>query len=491
MISEYVRVLGGFMQSYIILFLINLILSMFIIFLGKKKPVSTILWVMAINFLPIIGFILYLIIGQDLSGRRMFDKKGVLSEDLRKNADKQLEEIKSGDLELKDKTKQYLEIIEMFNKGEMELIYTDNDIRKYNDGRDMFKDLFQDIEKAEESVYIQSYILKSDGLGKKLFEVLKAKAKEGLDVVLLVDGMGGRNFRKSDMRVLEEAGVKVAIFFPGLFRRINTRVNYRNHRKIIAIDHNIGYVGGLNIGDEYLSKDPKFGFWRDTHLRIAGDAVIGLEFRLFLDYRFAAKKNDAKFMTRVPAFRKENEKGEKEICIVTSGPDSKVDSIRNGYGKLITRARKSIYIQTPYFIPDSGLYNALKCAALAGCDINIMIPKKRDHPFVHWASLWFLGDLLQWGVKAYLYEGGFLHAKVLLCDDYLSSVGTANFDIRSFELNFEANAFVFDEELNKSLKEDFMNDVKKSTQLTQEIYDQRSAFVKFREGISRLLSPIL
>ena len=491
MISEYVRVLGGFMQSYIILFLINLTLSMFIIFLGKKKPVSTILWVMAINFLPIIGFILYLIIGQDLSGRRMFDKKGVLSEDLRKNADKQLEEIKSGDLELKDKTKQYLEIIEMFNKGEMELIYTDNDIRKYNDGRDMFKDLFQDIEKAEESVYIQSYILKSDGLGKKLFEVLKAKAKEGLDVVLLVDGMGGRKFKKSDMRALEEAGVKVAIFFPGLFRRINTRVNYRNHRKIIAIDHNIGYVGGLNIGDEYLSKDPKFGFWRDTHLRIAGDAVIGLEFRLFLDYRFAAKKNDAKFMTRVPAFRKENEKGEKEICIVTSGPDSKVDSIRNGYGKLITRARKSIYIQTPYFIPDSGLYNALKCAALAGCEINIMIPKKRDHPFVHWASLWFLGDLLQWGVKAYLYEGGFLHAKVLLCDDYLSSVGTANFDIRSFELNFEANAFVFDEELNKSLKEDFMNDVKKSTQLTQEIYDQRSAFVKFREGISRLLSPIL
>lgn len=491
MISEYVRVLGGFMQSYIILFLINLILSMFIIFLGKKKPVSTILWVMAINFLPIIGFILYLIIGQDLSGRRMFDKKGVLSEDLRKNADKQLEEIKSGDLELKDKTKQYLEIIEMFNKGEMELIYTDNDIRKYNDGRDMFKDLFQDIEKAEESVYIQSYILKSDGLGKKLFEALKTKAKEGLDVVLLVDGMGGRKFKKSDMRALEEAGVKVAIFFPGLFRRINTRVNYRNHRKIIAIDHNIGYVGGLNIGDEYLSKDPKFGFWRDTHLRIAGDAVIGLEFRLFLDYRFAAKKNDAKFMTRVPAFRKENEKGEKEICIVTSGPDSKVDSIRNGYGKLITRARKSIYIQTPYFIPDSGLYNALKCAALAGCDINIMIPKKRDHPFVHWASLWFLGDLLQWGVKAYLYEGGFLHAKVLLCDDYLSSVGTANFDIRSFELNFEANAFVFDEELNKSLKEDFMNDVKKSTQLTQEIYDQRSAFVKFREGISRLLSPIL
>lgn len=491
MISEYVKVLGGFMQSYIILFLINLILSMFIIFLGKKKPVSTILWVMAINFLPIIGFILYLIIGQDLSGRRMFDKKGVLSEDLRKNADKQLEEIKSGDFELKDKTKQYLEIIEMFNKGEMELIYTENDIRKYNDGRDMFKDLFQDIENAEESVYIQSYILKSDGLGKKLFEALKAKAKEGLDVVLLVDGMGGRNFRKSDMRALEEAGVKVAIFFPGLFRRINTRVNYRNHRKIIAIDHNIGYVGGLNIGDEYLSKDPQFGFWRDTHLRIAGDAVIGLEFRLFLDYRFAAKKNDAKFMTRVPAFRKENEKGEKEICIVTSGPDSKVDSIRNGYGKLITRARKSIYIQTPYFIPDSGLYNALKCAALAGCDINIMIPKKRDHPFVHWASLWFLGDLLQWGVKAYLYEGGFLHAKVLLCDDYLSSVGTANFDIRSFELNFEANAFVFDEELNKSLKEDFMNDVKKSTQLTQEIYDQRSAFVKFREGISRLLSPIL
>ena len=275
MISEYVRVLGEFMQSYIILFLINLALSLFIIFLGKKKPVSTILWVMAINFLPIIGFILYLIIGQDLSGRRMFDKKGVLSADLRKNADKQLEEIKSGNFELKDRTKQYLEIIEMFNKGEMEFIYTENDIRKYNDGRDMFKDLFQDIENAKESIYIQSYILKSDELGKKLFEALKAKAKEGLDVILLVDGMGGRNFRKSDMRDLEESGVKVSIFFPGLFKRINTRVNYRNHRKIIVIDHNIGYVGGLNIGDEYISKNKRFGFWRDTHLRIAGGNSYG------------------------------------------------------------------------------------------------------------------------------------------------------------------------------------------------------------------------
>lgn len=491
MIGQYVRVLGEFMQSYIILFLINFALSMFIVFVDKKKPVSTILWVMAINFLPIIGFILYLIIGKDLFGEKMFDKKGVLSADLRKNAEKQLEEIKTGDLELKDRTKQYLEIIEMFNKGEMELIYTENDIKKYNDGRDMFRDLFEDIENAKTSIYIQSYILKSDELGKKLFEALKAKVKEGVEVILLVDGMGGRNFKRSDMRDLEEAGVKLAIFFPGLFKRINTRVNYRNHRKIIVIDHNIGYVGGLNIGDEYISKNKRFGFWRDTHLRIVGDAVIGLELRLFLDYRFAAKKNDAKFMTTIPDCRKENEKGDKEICIVTSGPDTKVDSIRNGYGKLITRARKSIYIQTPYFIPDTGLYNALKCAALAGCDINIMIPNKRDHPFVHWASLWFLGDLLQWGVKAYLYEGGFLHAKVLLCDDYLSSVGTANFDIRSFELNFEANAFIFDEELNKSLKEDFMNDVKKSTQLTQEIYDQRSAFVKFREGISRLLAPIL
>ncbi|CDZ75365.1 Major cardiolipin synthase ClsA [Peptoniphilus sp. ING2-D1G] len=491
MIKDYLSAINWFFKSYALLFVINIIFSMIIIFAEKRKPISTLLWVMAINFLPIFGFILYLFIGQDLSKKRMFDKRGSIKEDVGKISSAQLDLIKSGKKPIKERTKNYLDIIELFNKGEQELLYSRNSVIKYNDGKDMFKQLFEDINNAKTAIYIQTYIFKSDELGMELIDLLKKKAQEGLEVILLVDGMGGRKFRNRDREDLKRNGVKVEIFFPGLFKTINTRINYRNHRKIIVIDHMIGYVGGLNIADEYVSRDKKFGFWRDTHLRITGDAVVGLEFRFFLDYRYASGREDGGFISIIPDAFKEEEKLNTEMCIVTSGPNTKVNSIRNGYGKMITRAKKSVYIQTPYFIPDDGLYNAIKTAVLSGVDVNIMIPKTRDHIFVHWASLSFLGDLIQWGVKAYLYDGGFLHSKVITCDDYLSSVGTANFDIRSFELNFEVNAFIFDEQLNRSLVEDFKADVEKSIEITKEYYASRSVMVKFKEGISRLLSPLL
>ncbi|SHH50778.1 cardiolipin synthase [Anaerosphaera aminiphila DSM 21120] len=489
LILGYSDVLLGFIQSYSIIFFINVIFTIAIIFMERKKPTSTLLWVMAINFLPIIGFILYLFIGQDLSKKRIFDKKDSLKIKMRKNAQSQLNEIKSGKFKFKnERTREYVEMIEMFNVSEDETFYQGNDIEMYSDGREMFKKLFEDIEAAEKSVYFESYIFKSDGLGTELMNLLKKKSREGVEVLLLVDGMGARNLKQKDRRDLVENGVKLAIFFPGLFGKFNTHINYRNHRKIIVIDHKIGYVGGLNVGDEYISKDKKFGFWRDDHIRIIGPAVMGLQFRFFLDYNFAADKKEGAFIT--PVFEK-SEYGNKDICIVTSGPDTKVDSIRNGYEKIISRARKKIYIQTPYFVPDEGLFNALKVAALSGCEVNIMIPEIRDHPFVHWASTSFIGELLDWGCRAYYYQGGFLHSKVICCDDYLSSIGTANFDIRSFELNFEANAFIFDEEVTSTLIKNFENDVKNSKEITLADYERRSVFVKIKEGVSRLLSPIL
>ena len=316
--------------------------------------------------------------------------------------------------------------------------------------------------------------------------ILKSKAKGGLDVYLLVDGMGVRKMKLRDRKSLEEAGVKFAIFFPGIIDKINTHINYRNHRKIAVIDKRIGYVGGFNVGDEYVSKGP-MGFWRDTHLRIEGPAVNGLAWRFFLDFKFASEDHTKGFTTEIFP---EIEDGV-DINIVTSGPDTKADSIRNGYEKLITSARKEIYIQTPYFVPDDGLLKAIKVAALSGVEVNIMFPAKRDHLFVHWASLSFLGELLKWGAHVYQYEGGFLHTKIMISDDYLASVGTANFDIRSFELNFEVNAFLYDEELNKKLKEDFKRDLEECTEITKEAYEMRSKFTKLRESFSRLLSPLL
>lgn len=482
-------VFTSFVQLYTGLFILNVILSCVIIFMERRKPTSTLLWVMAINFLPIIGFVFYLFLGQDLSKHKMFDRKGQVDKEIKTFLQEQLDEMKKGTYEFEnEKTKDYVEMIEMFHSSENAAFSQNNDIKIYNEGVEKFKDLFKDIDEAKNSIYIQYYILKSDGLGIELLEKLKKKAQEGVEVLLLVDGMGARNFSLKYRRDVEKAGVKLAIFFPGLLPRINTRINYRNHRKLAIIDHKIGYVGGLNVGDEYISKSKKFGFWRDTHFRILGPAVNGLQWRFFLDYRFAAKNANGGFVTPFDFNKKE---GNKDICVVSSGPDTKAHAIRNGYSKMITRARKRVYIQTPYFVPDDGLLNDLKIAAMSGCEVSIMIPQKRDHPFVHWASMSFIGELLKWGVKAYLYQDGFLHSKVVISDDYLSSVGTANFDIRSFELNFEVNAFVFDTEINKELVDAFEIDVKKSKEITLEDYNNRNAIFKIKESISRLLSPLL
>lgn len=480
----------SFVQMYTGLFILNVILSCVIIFMERKKPINTLLWVMTINFLPIIGFIIYLLFGQDLSKHKMFNKKGQVDKEIKAYLNEQITEMKSGTYPFDNpRTKDYLEVIEMFQNSGNGVFFEDNDIKLYTDGRDKFADLFKDIDNATTSIYIQYYILKSDELGCELLDRLIKKAHEGLEVLLLVDGMGGRDFSREYRKKVEDAGVKLAIFFPGILPMINTHINYRNHRKLAIIDHKIGYVGGLNVGDEYVSRSSKFGFWRDTHYRIKGPAVAGLQWRFFLDFRFAAKNSNGGFITPIDFLDEKD--GNKDICIVSSGPDTKAMAIRNGYSKLITRARKRIYIQTPYFVPDEGLLNDLKVAAMSGCEVNIMIPLKRDHPFVHWASMSFIGELLELGVKAYLYEGGFLHSKVVISDDYLSSVGTANFDIRSFELNFEVNAFVFNEEMNAKLVAAFEDDVKKSRLVTLEEYNKRGAVFKIKESVSRLVSPLL
>lgn len=480
----------SFFSAYGIIFILNLVFSVIIIFAEKRKPTSTLLWVMAINFLPIIGFILYLILGQDLSKIKIFDKKEKIEKKMYYIARNQIARLER-EVEKGESIYGYLDMIHMFNMGENEIMYSNNQIERFIDGESYFKTLIDDIKAAKTSIYIQSYIFKSDNLGTEIINLLKEKAKQGLEVILLVDGMGGRKFKSRDRRELLETGAKVEVFFPGIFKNINTRINYRNHRKIIVIDHKIGYVGGYNIGDEYISKSKKFGFWRDTHLRIVGDAIRGLEFRFYLDYKFASGKRASMAPMTFIKTEKDLEAKGSEVCIVTSGPDTKVDSVRNGYEKLITKAKKRIFIQTPYFVPDEGLFKSLKVAALSGVEVNIMIPRIRDHIFVHWASLSFIGELLYWGCKAYYYEGGFLHNKIVISDDVVSSVGTANFDIRSFELNFEVNAFIFDRDMNAKLVEDFYRDVESSTEITLEDYKNRPWHIKVREGFSRLLSPIL
>ncbi|MUV37474.1 Cardiolipin synthase [Lentibacillus sp. JNUCC-1] len=268
---------------------------------------------------------------------------------------------------------------------------------------------------------------------------------------------------------------------------MNFKINYRNHRKLAIIDGQIGYIGGFNIGDEYLGESRKFGYWRDTHLRLSGDAVRNMQTRFILDWNQASRNHigyEERFYNAEP-------QGNVGVQIVSSGPDSEWEQIKYGYIKMILLAKEYVYIQTPYYIPDESLRDALRIAVLSGVKIKIMIPNKPDHPFVYWATLSYIGDLLSAGAEVYIYQGGFLHAKTIVVDGKLASVGTANIDVRSFRLNFEVNAFLYDTAIAQELVEAFEKDVHKSTQMTKLLYQKRSLGIRFKESISRLLSPIL
>lgn len=388
-----------------------------------------------------------------------------------------------------DDASHYKELIIMHLHNNHAVLTQDNKVEIFNDGRKKFHALLQDLENAKDHIHIQYYIFRLDHLGKEIYELLLTKAKQGVKVRILYDDTGSRSLRKSHFKELIELGGRVEAFFPAILPLINPRMNYRNHRKIVVIDGRIGYIGGFNVGDEYLGLNKRFGYWRDTHLRIEGSAVHPLQTRFILDWNQASAEHDIEysdvFFPAIPM------KGSVGLQIVSSGPDSDWEQIKNGYLKLIMMAKKYIYIQTPYFIPDASFMDTLRIACLSGIDVRIMIPNKPDHIFVYWATYSYVGELIKAGAKIYIYENGFLHTKMIVIDDEASTVGTANIDVRSFKLNFEVNAFIYDRETSHELAELFEEDMKLSTQLTWEIYEHRSRMIKFKESLARLLSPIL
>lgn len=320
--------------------------------------------------------------------------------------------------------------------------------------------------------------------------MLKRKVKEGVAVRILFDSMGCRTMKNRDWERLERAGIEVAEFFPALLGNLQLRINYRNHRKIVVIDGRIGFVGGFNVGREYIGLDEKFGYWRDTHLCIEGAAVTSLAVRFVLDWNYAAKENlfldDRLF--EIPHYVRN---GHDPVQIISSGPDSQIKMIHDNYLHLIHSAKHHVYIQTPYFIPDDSILDALKIASRSGIDVRIMVPCKPDHPFVYWATYSYIGEMVEAGAKCYVYDNGFLHAKTLSVDGMVACVGTANMDIRSFGLNFEVNAVIYSERTVQRLERAFENDMTKCTHVTRKVYDQRGLVIKAKEQFSRLLSPLL
>ncbi|MDR3239557.1 MAG: cardiolipin synthase [Clostridiales bacterium] len=475
-------------------FILNIIFGVIVVFYERRNPAVTWAWLMVITLIPYVGFIIYLLLGLDSRKYRVFAGKA-----------KKDEEIYEAFMEMDGNRvlREQVDIIHQKNilrvKGAEHLndmIYlnffsgsgaytTNNHLTLFFEGAAKFEALLEDIRQAKRFIHLQYYIVHGDETGRKLIAALAAKAAEGVEVRFLIDGMGCILTPRGFFKPLQAAGGLLAEFMPPHF----IRVNFRNHRKICVVDGRVGYIGGLNIGNEYLGLTKRFGYWRDTHVKVTGDAVAHLELRFLMDWNFCSRETislDGGYLPHIIS----NGRGA-GVQIVSSGPDTAQHNILYAYMKMISEADKSIFIQTPYFVPDDSIFEALRIAALSGIDVRIMIPARPDHPFVYWASLSYLGELLDVGVTCYLYRKGFVHSKLIVIDSLVASVGTANMDVRSFKLNFECNAFIYDAKITRTLEEQYIHDIEDCVRLEREDYLRRSHWTKIRESVSRLLSPLL
>lgn len=472
---------------YWLIFLVNLLSAATVIFLERRNVGATWAWLMVLFFLPGIGFVLYLFLGQNLSRRKIYKIKEEQREFVNSLVERQKQDILQ--IHYHDPTMIHFQDMIYMNLSSGQSLYTqDNKVEIFTEGNSKFESLLQAIGEAKHHIHLVYYIVKNDGLGGRLLEALAAKAREGVKVRFLYDQIGSSGLSRRFFRPLVEAGGNVAAFFPSKIPYLNFRVNYRNHRKLAIIDGNIGYIGGLNVGDEYLGLDSRFGDWRDTHLKVQGGGVFQMQMLFVLDWNLSSDNKISDLSFYFPAV---SHPGKVGMQVVSSGPNNDKEQIKKAYIKMIHAAKQSVWVQTPYFVPDESLMTALKMAALSGVDVRLMLPGKPDHPLVYWASTSYLGELLSVGVKCYLYEKGFLHAKTIVVDGRVASVGTANIDLRSFKLNFEVNAVIYDTATSSKLREIFLADQENSKLLTEEEYRNRPLHKRFLESCARLLSPLL
>ncbi|MCD8036628.1 MAG: cardiolipin synthase [Clostridiales bacterium] len=481
------------LSIFLIIFVANVALAALTIFFEHRNPASTWAWLMVITFVPIFGFLCYLIFGREGKKEKTFKKKAENDIDTYFGYLNTMDKYSVMIQAQKTAIEERIDIIDHKHLNDLAYLHIssgnwityDNTVKSYFEGNSKFEELINDIRGANKFIHMEYYILRGDDLGKRIVAELTKKAAEGVEVRLLIDAQGNQFLPKHFFDELKAAGGKVGKFLPPLV----IRLNYRDHRKIAVIDGKIGYVGGLNIGDEYLGKVKRYGKWRDTHIRIEGDAVDQLQLRFIMDWNFVCNNEIVLSDKYFPADK--NNSGNVKMQIVSSGPDTRQQNIRNGYFKMINEAEHHVYVTTPYFVPDDGIFAALKVAALSGIDVRIIIPANPDHPFVYWSSMSYLGELLESGVKCYQYNDGFVHSKTVYVDGYVTSVGTANMDIRSFDLNFETNAFIYDKKVTEEHEKQFLKDIESCTEITLEWYSKRSAVFKIREAVARLISPML
>lgn len=480
----------------LVLYIANIILVLYAcisLLLKKESTSKTISWMIVIIILPYIGLLLYIFIGRNFRKEKIFNRKG------------------AGDLIIKEKvSRQMLEEIyrnglpadlEPFSKliihnlrTNQSLLSIESEAEIYFDGKRSLTAMLEAIKGATRHIHLQSYIIEDDKVGNEFKDALIQKAREGLEVRVMFDGFGSRKLKKGFIQEMKEAGIEILNFSPFRWFFLPLFANYRNHRKILVVDGNVGFLGGVNIADRYYHGGV-FPEWRDTHLRLKGQSVYSLQASFLLDRYFILNKNlkrRNKYYPDLP-INQNNQDVEKHFYsqIISSGPDSDWSAIMQCYFTAITQAKKNIYIITPYFIPTEFILNAIKVTSLSGVEVNLMIPEKSDTWFSNWGTMSYITELLEAGVKIYLFQKGFNHSKVLSIDGEYCIIGSANMDTRSLEHHFEVTSILYDRQCAKVIESQFHQDLRRCKLLSEKNWKKRPKYFRFFESLARLLSPLL
>lgn len=483
-------------QFLVCCFVFMLLVIGITISLENRNPQKTISWLLLLTLLPGVGFILYIIFGGN-SRKRRWGKikrrlnKYVDNDEIKAvlNSAEAAELVKNMTLDNASFDKADHNIMRLVLNSGISPITMHNEVDIYTDGVAKFAQMLEDIKNAQDHIHLEYYIIRQSEIGDKIRAALIEKAHAGVKVRVIYDDFGCWKLHKTPEFIagLKESGCEVYSTIPPKFPFGIRDFNYRDHRKICVIDGKIGYVGGINIGDDYIHKGKRFSYWRDTHLRIQGSAVYMLQVVFALGWMMRTDE----MLVDKRYFPKQNEHGTSIIQIAASGADTPQETIYQAYFYAIAQAKKTVYIESPYFIPDESILTALKTAALAGVDVRIVFPQKSDHASVHNASLSYLEELMRVGAKVYFYEKGFIHSKMLLVDNEMASVGTANMDIRSFMLNSEINAFIYDNETVGRLYQVFIDDLQDTHQATLKEVTKKYLPFRLWQSVCRLFSPIL
>ena len=476
---------------WLILIVVNYLLVIFAAFTVLTKninPTKTISYIIVLVFFPFFGLIVYYLFGQEYRKNKIFNRKHLLTQKMIGDVSERLQANKREIKNLKeDLLDDRIKLVKLLHSSANSPLTINNDVQIIKNGENKFKLLLADLKMAKFHIHMEYYILRDDKIGMKVIDILCEKAREGVKIRLSIDDVGSSISRKNKKR-MSESGVEWHSFMPVLFPGFTGKMNYRNHRKIVVIDGQVGYIGGINVSDTYVNYDDSQVYWRDTHLRITGDAVKSLQIHFLMNWEFVSSK---KIQLEESFFPQDDCKECVAMQIAASGPDTDWANIMEVIFTAIVTAEKYVYLTTPYFIPNDQIITALQVASKSGIDVRLLIPKDSDSWTAKHATNSYIECLLEANVKIYRYCKGFIHAKTIVIDDIFCTVGTTNMDYRSFNINFEINAIIYNNEKSLELKSHFLEDLRDSEIIDQDRWLNRPKIEKFKESYCRLWAPLL